>query len=169
LATLLSCAIIPSMQPNPYGDDLGSRDPLQALAETPGAIGALVEGWGDDGSERSYAPGKWSARQVLIHLAQTELALTTRARFALSTPGYVAQNFDQNDWMPLDDGATAKGALDAYLSLRRFNIAMFRRLTAEQRERRFHHPEYGELSVGWILAQIAGHDLHHLAQLQRIV
>ena len=31
--------------------------------------------------DRPYAPGKWTARQVLIHLAQTELALGTRTRF----------------------------------------------------------------------------------------
>ena len=156
------------MQPIPYGTDLDARDPLDALAETPAKIRTLVERWGDDRFERSYAPGKWSARQLLIHLAQTELALTTRARFALSMPGYVAQSFDQNEWMPLDAAADARTALDAYLALRQLNMAMFRRLTAEQLERRFHHPEYGELTVGWILAQIAGHDIHHLAQIERI-
>ena len=157
-----------TMQRNPYSADLGSRNPLDALAETAASIGTLVDSWGDDRFERSYAPGKWSARQLLIHLAQAELALTTRARFALSTPGYVAQGFDQNDWMPLDQGASARTALAAYLALRQLNLAMFRALSPEQRERRFQHPEYGELTVGWIMAQIAGHDLHHLAQFKMV-
>ncbi len=91
---------------NPYGADLGSRAPLDALAETPGRIRVLVEQWGDDRFERSYAPGKWSARKVLVHLAQTELALSTRARFALSQQPYTAQAFSQDEWMPLDDGRT---------------------------------------------------------------
>ena len=73
--------------PNPYGAPLGDREPLEALGDTPGKIRALVDGWTDAEFERSYAAGKWSARQILIHLAQTELALTTRARYALSQDG----------------------------------------------------------------------------------
>ena len=156
------------MHANPYAADLGSRDPLEALGESPDLIRTLVEPWPDDRYARSYAPGKWNARQILIHLAQAELALTVRARFAVSTPGYVAQPFSQDDWVALDEGADARTALDAYLALRRFNLAMWRRLSPEQRNRRFQHPEYGELSAAWIMAQMAGHDIHHLKQLEQI-
>ena len=153
------------MTPNPYAADLGGRDPLEALADTPGRIRDLVQGWTEAQFERSYAEGKWSARQVLTHLAQTELALTTRARFALSETDYQAQSFSQDLWVPVDAEATAVDALNAYTSLRQFNLAMWRSLTAEQRERRFTHPEYGTLTVWWIAAQLAGHDIHHWKQL----
>jgi DinB family protein len=156
------------MTPNPYAEDLGPRAPLEALAETPGKIRQTVDGWSADRFERSYAPGKWSARQILIHLAQTELALPTRARFALTQPSYTAQAFSQDDWLPLDNRADARTALDAYTTLRRMNLAMWRALTPEQIGRRFTHPEYGELTVGWIMAQMAGHDIHHLKQFERI-
>ena len=154
--------------PNPYGEDLGSREPLAALAETPDRIRQLVANWTPEQFERTYARDKWSARQILIHLAQTELALTTRARFALTQSPYTAQAFSQDDWMPLDEGADALTALDAYTMLRRMNLAMWRKLAPSQRERRFSHPEYGELTVSWIMAQMAGHDIHHLKQLQAI-
>ncbi len=153
---------------NPYGDDLGNRPPLEALGETSERIRRLVDGWSEDRFERSYAPGKWSARKILIHLAQTELALTTRARFALSQHPYTSQAFDQDSWIPIDEKADARTALDAYTSLRRFNLAMWRGLSREQLDRTFQHPEYGELTVGWIQAQMAGHDIHHLKQLDRI-
>jgi hypothetical protein len=153
---------------NPYAEDLGNRPPLEALGETSERIRKLVEGWTDDRFERSYAPGKWSARRILIHLAQTELALTTRARFALSQHPYTSHAFDQDSWMPIDEQADARTALDAYTSLRRFNLAMWRGLSREQLDRTFQHPEYGELTVGWIQAQMAGHDIHHLKQLDRI-
>jgi uncharacterized damage-inducible protein DinB len=153
---------------NPYAEDLGSRPPIEALAETPGRIQQLVERWSEARFERSYAIGKWSARQVLIHLAQTELALSTRARFALTQAGYTAQPFSQDDWIPLDGRVDARTALDAYTTMRRLNIAMWRGLTPEQLNRPFTHPEYGELTVGWIMAQMAGHDIHHLKQLERI-
>jgi hypothetical protein len=153
---------------NPYAADLGGRDPLDALADTPGRIRALIECWTDEEFERSYAPGKWTARQVVIHLAQTELALGTRARLALSQAGYTAQAFSQDDWIALDGGCPASVALDVYTTVRRMNLELWRRLTDDERNRAFTHPEYGTLSVWWIAAQLAGHDIHHLKQLAAI-
>ena len=154
--------------PNPYAEDLGNRAPLDALGDTAERIRQLVASWSDDTFNKSYAPGKWSARLILVHLVQTELALSTRARFALAQPGYTAQAFSQDDWMPVDSGADARTALAAYSSLRGLNLAMWKRLTMEHLDRAFFHPEYGELTVGWITAQMAGHDIHHLKQLQAI-
>lgn len=155
-------------QKNPYAATLGSKDPLKALAETPRRIRGLLDKWSTKQWERSYAPGKWSARRILIHLAQAELALTTRVRFAASQNGYVAQSFDQDAWLLLDDHADGPTALDAYTALRRLNLAMFKGMTPAQRNRGFTHPEFGELTPAWVAAQLAGHDIHHLKQLQQI-
>ena len=156
------------MHANPYGDDLGSRDPIEALAETPSKSASSSSAGATITSSARMPPASGAPGKILIHLAQTEFALTTRARFALSTPDYVAQGFDQDDWMPIDEAAQARTALDAYGALRRLNLEMWTRLTSEQRDRPFSHPEYGELTVGWIMAQMAGHDIHHLKQLERI-
>ena len=156
------------MNANPYGLDLGDREPLKALAETPGQIRSIVDDWTGADFERSYAAGKWSARKILAHLAQTELALTTRARFALTTENYQAQSFDQDQWMPLDEHVDAQTALDTYTTLRRMNLAMWRALTEAQMQRPFFHPDFGELNVAWIAAQMAGHDIHHLKHFQQI-
>ena len=156
------------MHKNPYAADLGDRDPLQALEATPQRIRHILQDWTTDQFERSYAPGKWTARQVLIHLAQTELALTARARYALGQHGYTAQAFSQDDWIGVDKELDARTALDAYLALRRMNLAMFRSLAQEQRDRTFTHPEYGTLTVWWVANQLAGHDLHHARQLEAI-
>ena len=155
-------------QKNPYADALGSTDPLEALAETPRQIRRLLKTWPRQRWERSYAPGKWSARRVLVHLAQTELALTTRVRFAASQDGYVAQPFDQDTWLMLDDHADGPTALEAYIALRRLNLLMFKGLTPAQRKRAFTHPDFGRLTPDWVAAQLAGHDLHHLKQLKQI-
>lgn len=156
------------MHPNPYAVDLGSRDALDALADTPQKIRALVETWPADRWEKSYAPGKWSARLVLIHLAQMEIGLPIRVRFAVAQDGYVAQPLDQDAWLMVDEHADGPTALDAYLALRRLNVAMFKGMSSAQRQRTFKHPEYGDLSVEWVAAQLAGHDIHHLKQLQQV-
>ena len=111
--------------------------------------------------------GNLTFPQIVVHLAQSELALTTRVRFAASAPGYVAQPFDQDAWIALDhaDGPTA---VDAYVALRRFNLAMFKNMSPKLRRQPFTHPEYGELTPDWVAAQLAGHELHHLRQLKQI-
>jgi len=156
------------MHKNPYAEDLGTADPLKALEETPERIRVVVDGWSVTEWERSYAPGKWTARQVVVHLAQTELAVTARVRFAASQDGYVAQAFSQDDWLPLDDHADGRTALDAYTALRKLNVLMFKNLTSAERTRPFTHPEYGQLTPEWVAAQLAGHDIHHLKHLQAI-
>ena len=94
----------------PYTKYLDGRDPLQVIPESLETIARLSGAWTPDRFERSYAPGKWSARQVLIHLAQTELALGSRARMALSTPGYTAQAFDQEVWIRFDTSLSGREA-----------------------------------------------------------
>jgi hypothetical protein len=169
--------------PNPYASDLAGREPLDALRDTAARIRVLVEQWSANHFERSYAPGKWTARQILIHLAQTELALGNRARMALATPNYVAQAFDQNVWMDKEaggagaagraggagtSGVSARVALDALISLSAMNRAFFASLSADDRATSFSHPEYGALTIDWLIHQIAGHGMHHLKQLETI-
>jgi hypothetical protein len=48
------------------------------------------------------------------------------------------------------------------------NRAMFEKLSAADRATPLQHPEYGALTVDWILEQMAGHQIHHLKQLEQI-
>jgi DinB superfamily len=152
----------------PYADDLAGRDPLDALGDTPGRIRALVDGWTPQQFERSYAPGKWSARQILIHLAQTEMALGARARLALSTTPYTSQAFDQNAWIARDAALSGADALSALVAMSRMNLVLFTSLGDADRATPFSHPEYGSISVDWLIHQMAGHQIHHLRHLEQI-
>jgi len=168
----------------PYSADLGDRDPLMTMEDAAGRIGALVVNWTPAQFERSYAPGKWSARLILIHLAQSELALGNRARMALATPNYTAQAFDQDKWMEVEgpsesgrsggagssggNGASGAVATQAVVATNAFNRALFASLSDQERATPFTHPEYGALTVDWLIHQMAGHLVHHLAQLEII-
>jgi hypothetical protein len=152
----------------PYTNDLAGREPLAALRETTARIGELARGFSAADFERSYAPGKWSARQIITHLAQTELALGTRARFALTTPNYAAQSFNQDQWMARESRLEGRAALEAFLALAAMNTALFAGLSPADRATTLSHPEYGVLSVDWIVHQMAGHQIHHLKQLEEI-
>ena len=149
----------------PYTPQLEGQDPIAAMRASVRRFEKLLS-WTPEQLERPYAPGKWTARQVLVHLAQTEIALGSRARFALSTPDYTSQGFDQDAWFPHDAGLGAHDAVRVLLALIPMNASMYAGLSQPQRETPFTHPEYGPLTVEWILYQQAGHHIHHLKQLE---
>jgi hypothetical protein len=164
----------------PYTKALDDREPVAAMRGTADRYRQLLAGWTPAQFERTTAPGKWTARQIVIHLAQTELALGNRARMALATPNYTAQAFNQDDWMAIESrlpaearsakagGLTGAEAVDAFLALVTMNRAFFDGLSPAERATTLSHPEYGVLTVDWILHQLAGHQLHHLAQVEEI-
>jgi hypothetical protein len=152
----------------PYTGDLGGREPLAAIRESVERVRALTGAWTTAHFERTYAPGKWSARQIFIHLAQTEMALGNRARMALVIPGYTAQSFDQDQWIARESHLSGPDAVGAFLALARMNLVLFDSLSPADRQIALAHPEYGSLTVDWIIHQMAGHQRHHLAQLDTI-
>ena len=153
---------------NPYGASLGERDAVTALGDAPGRYRALAERMTPEQFARAYAPGKWTATQLFLHLGHTELAFSVRLRMALASDGYVVQPFEQDAWMRREPLVGGRNAFNAYFSLRQFNLPLYRSLTAEEQARVFRHPERGEMRVAWILELLAGHDLHHLKHVEAI-
>ena len=153
---------------NPYGASLGSRNAVEVLGEAPRQYRALADRMTADQFARSCAPGKWTAAQLLLHLAQTELAFSVRLRMALTTDHYTVQPFEQDAWMRREPLIGGREAFGAYVALREFNLPLYRSLTDDEARRVFQHPERGEMQLGWILELLAGHDLHHLAHIEAI-
>jgi DinB superfamily len=152
----------------PYTADLDDREPVSAMRDTAARIRAVVGDWRPEQFDRSYAPGKWNARQILTHLAQSEIAFGYRVRMTLTTPGYAAQSFDQDAWMAHESATSGHDALDAFLGIAAMNISLFASLSQADRAVSLSHPDYGSLTVDWIIHQTAGHQLHHLKQLEAI-
>jgi uncharacterized damage-inducible protein DinB len=152
-----------------YAADLAGREPIASLAEAASIIHDVCSPFDAARWARSYAPGKWTARQILVHLAQIEMVFGVRVRFALSTGAYVVQPFDQDPFIEVEgtliDGTTA---LASFLAQRAMNLQLFRKLTPAQLATQFHHPERGRMTVAELIAYLAGHDWRHVGQLRQI-
>lgn len=153
---------------NPYAGNLADRDPVSVLKETPSRLRKTIERLGRTGIEESAAPGKWSARKIVCHLADCEIAFGNRWRQVVAQPGHAIQTFDQDAWAAQYDSLPASEALDSFCALRQWNCAWLASLAAEAFALTATHPERGELTLRKLLEIAAGHDLHHLAQLDRI-
>ena len=153
---------------NPYAKELGDRDPVAVLAATPARIRAEIERIGADAFTRTYAEGKWNVAQILTHWAQGEIGFSQRIRQALAVENYVAQPFDQDDWMNSETVIDGALALEAFCSLRQFDLLLFQNLTTAQRATALTNPERGAQTVNLLLEIMAGHDLNHLGHLESI-
>jgi DNA-binding winged helix-turn-helix (wHTH) protein len=131
-------------------------------------IRELTRHWSEAHFERSYARGKWTARQILIHLAQTEIGLGHRARMVLTTKDYTAQPFDQDAWVARETTLSGPAALEALVGLHGMNQALFASLSPTERAIPFSHPDYGTLTVDWIVQLLESHLRHHVAHFEQI-
>ena len=153
---------------NPYAAPLGDLDPVFALKDTPERLRTLIAGMTPAQRASSYAPGKWTTPQLMVHLLQVEIVVGVRLRMALTEANYVVQPFEQDAWMAREPQLDLDSAIAAYLGLRKMNLALAESLTPEERRKRFTHPERGTLDVDWLLVMLAGHERHHLAQFEAI-
>jgi hypothetical protein len=149
---------------------LGSRDPMEVLAETPSALEKAVAGLtpGQDGTPER--PGKWSVRQVVQHLADSELVGGFRFRMVLAHDAPELPGYDQDLWaqrLAYQDNDIAD-ALRDFSYLRRMNLRLLRRATPEDLRRVMRHAERGDEALAQMIRLYAGHDLVHLRQIERI-
>jgi hypothetical protein len=153
---------------NPYAAFVHGREPLAVIAETPAAIDHVLAAIGPTAVDRSPAPGKWSPREIVAHLADTELVFAVRIRHALAEPAHVIQPFDQDDWARPYAAYDAPTAAATFAAVRRWNLALISHLTAADLARPVTHPERGTMTLGTIVETMAGHDGNHLRQLEAI-
>jgi DinB family protein len=150
---------------------LGDRDPLAVAAEQVPWLERRLSGVSDAALRTAEAPGKWSAIEILQHLADTELVYAVRTRLVLTEDRPPLQGFDQDAW------ARALGYAEAPLELalaqlratRTANLRLWRSLSAEQRARVGLHSERGPESLDLLIRLMGAHDLVHRRQLDRVL
>jgi hypothetical protein len=150
---------------------LGDRDPLEVLAELDGWLDRRFAGVPEAALVRPEAPGKWSAADVVQHLADSEIVLGFRMRMILTEDRPALQGYDQDKWartfhypdVPL---AEARAQLR---SLRTANLRVLRRLSRAELERVGRHSERGPESLGHLVELMGGHDLVHRRQIDRVL
>jgi hypothetical protein len=149
---------------------LGDNDPVAVLADTPGALQRLLEKVPAPIVVQPEAPGKWSIREVVQHLADSELVGGFRLRMVIAHDRPKLTGYDQDLWASrLEYGnVDVRDALDQFTVLRRSNVRIWARLTPADLARIGIHGERGEESLERMRRLYAGHDLLHLAQVERI-
>ena len=151
--------------------NLNGKDPLKTQASTAKKLEKLVKRATAATLRKRPAPGKWSVGEILAHLADTEIVVGWRIRSILAAPGTPIQPFDQDAWAAAGNYAKRdpRKSIDQFRAVREANLALYKSLTPEQWKHYGMHAERGEESLERILSMMAGHDLNHLTQIERIL
>jgi hypothetical protein len=153
---------------NPYAKFLDKRPVMEILAETPGAIASLLEKMGPGRAFEAPAPGKWSAGEIVAHLADCELVFGFRLRQTLAEDNPTVQPFDQDKWSGNYKTIEPPEAFAAFSAFRKWNLLMLESALPTAAERKVTHPERGTMTFQTIVETMAGHDRNHLGQLEGI-
>jgi hypothetical protein len=143
------------------------EDPIEAMAAQGGATAALLAPLTDQQALHRYAPGKWSIKDIVGHLIDTERVMSYRAlRFARgdATP---LPTFDENQYAPAARAERRPLAelLAELRAVRQASLALFRGLPDEAWERRGPVGEH-PMSVRALACIIPGHERHHVQVLK---
>lgn len=153
---------------NPYASHLEGRDPFAVIAETPQQLAQVVRTSGLEELDRSPGPGKWSIRQIVIHLTDTEIAFAFRLRQTMAEAHHTIQPFDQDRWAEHSEAYDAVTALETFTAVRRWNILFLTSLAPDAFSKAVSHPERGAMTLQTVVETMAGHDRNHIKQIERL-
>ncbi len=151
--------------------NVAGQEPLKVQAATPKKLERLVAGASSAKLRKRPAPDKWSVAEILAHLADVEIVVGWRVRSILGAPGTAIQAFDQDAWVEAGHYAkrNPRASLAQLRAAREANLALYQSLSPEQWKHYGMHSERGQETVEKIVRMIAGHDVNHLQQIERIL
>ena len=160
--------------PDEYGAFYGgyiARVPADAeivplLAQQGSDTLARLEAVPESRGDFRYAPGKWSVKELVLHLADTERIMAYRALRIGRGDVTPLPGFDENLYAPASGagGRTVADLARELADVRQGSLALFRHLPPEAWDRRGTASGFG-VSVRALAWIIAGHERHHLAVL----
>jgi len=156
------------MELNPYASFLGGQEPIPVLTSTVEHLHSLVDPLTPAQADHSPAQGKWSIREIIAHLADCELVFSFRLRQTLAIDHPIIQPFDQGVWGERYAAYDLASGLALFTAARNWNLKLLTTVTEADRHRPTTHPERGTMTFWTIVETMAGHDINHLQQIERI-
>jgi uncharacterized damage-inducible protein DinB len=143
---------------------------LERFRRGPELLAVVLTGVFGEEEDFTIAPGKWSIRQLVAHLADTELIFAGRFRQILAEDGPPLLAFNQDLWAQNLDYARRKPkqSLETLRRLRAENYDLLKELPAGAFDRAGNHSKDGPLTVHQLLERLTSHAEKHAQQMQAI-
>lgn len=152
--------------------DLDPAEATAVLARTPGVLAALLSGLPSGLVHRDDGPGTWSAYAIVGHLRHGDATnWMARTRMILDHGADRAfEAFDREAMLRQAPTSVAE-LLDDFRRSREHSLHELAGLGLSQvdLDRRGRHPEFGDVTLGQLLAAWVAHDLTHVAQVSEVL
>jgi hypothetical protein len=143
---------------------------LERFRRGPELLAVVLTGVFGEEEDFTPAPGRWSARQIVAHLADSELVSAHRMRLVLAEENPTLTAFDQDAWARNLDYARRKPkqSLETFRRLRAENLELLTGLPESAFERAGNHTARGPVTLRGLVEGIAAHAESHARQLQAL-
>jgi hypothetical protein len=147
------------------------QDPVKVQSATNSKLARLIKGVPTSKLRKRPAPEKWSVAEILAHLADVEIVVGWRMRSILGAPGTPIQAYDQDAWVRAGhyEKRDPRKSIEQQRVMREANLALLKSLSPDQWKQFGQHSERGQESIEHIVRMIAGHDINHIHQIERIL
>ncbi len=144
-----------------------AEDALAVLADLDRTTPALLAPLPDELAGFRYAPGKWSVREIVGHLADSERVFAYRALTIGRGDKAALPGFEENEWAAVSnaDSRPLADLVGELRAVRAASLALFRSFGAAEWERTG-TASGKHLAVRALPCIIAGHERHHVAVLR---
>lgn len=151
-------------------DAATTKEWIDTIAALPGAVANAVAGLDAAQLATPYRDGGWTVRQVVHHLADSDLNAYVRCKLAATEDCPTIKPYEEGEWAALVDGRDAPVEVSLQLldALHRRWVLFLRSLTEAQLERTLVHPVSGIHTIRTICGLYAWHSRHHVAHVTRL-
>lgn len=145
-----------------YIDRVPDRPLLEVLSEAPDALERLLGGLSTGDESHAYDDGKWTIREAMGHVVDTERIFSYRALHIARADPTPLPGMDQNAWAAASNAGQRplSGLLAEFRGLRTGNVEVFASFDEATFARRGVASNL-EFSVRALVYIVAGHELHH--------
>jgi hypothetical protein len=146
-------------------------EPLEVQAATAQRLEQLIGSLPAGTLRTRPSADKWSAGDIIAHLADAEIVIGFRMRLILGAPGTPIAAYDQDSWVSSGhyDRRDPRKSLEQFRVMREANLALLASLTPEQWQQYGIHSERGQETIEQLVRMTAGHDVNHVRQIERLV
>lgn len=126
-----------------------------------------VDSLSDDELSKTYRDGSWTVRQLVHHIADSQLNMYQRLKLALTDENPTVPAFDQEKWaIQPDTKLPIESSIKMLEGINERIVSLGYSLTEEQLDRAFTHQENGKITAATKVAKLAWHEEHHLAHIK---
>jgi DinB superfamily len=143
---------------------------LERYRRGPEVIATLMTGAAGTELDFKPAPDKWSLRQIVAHLADSEIVAADRFRRVIAEEDPALMAFDQNAWAANLNYARRKSSesVDMFRRIRADCHDLLKDLPPEAFERKGNHSERGIVTLRQLVQTMAEHAESHGRQIKQV-